>query len=113
MDRGSPFTPDTITDWISHPVPSSTHRPASSVYSNNMSIITYLIHKVSEETRIQEYETISSFIRDNQALEEELARYQKAWNRTIMLANEVIQVITSFRKSLSTVDKKVAGAEKD
>ncbi len=40
--------------------------------------MTYLIYKVSEETRAQEYETIASFIRENQALEEELALYWKA-----------------------------------
>jgi hypothetical protein len=45
-----------------------------------MSIITYLIYKVSEKTRTQEYETIALFIRENQALEKELALYQKAWN---------------------------------
>ena len=78
-----------------------------------MSIMTYLIHKVSEETRAQEYKTIASFIRENQSLEEELARHQKAWNRTIMLANKVIQAITTFRKSLTIVDSRIAGAEKD
>lgn len=78
-----------------------------------MSIMTYLIHKVSEDTRTQEYETIASFIRENQALEEELALHRKAWNGTIFMANEVIQAITAIRKSLITVDTKVAGAEKD
>ena len=116
IDRGSPLIPDSQgspMDWKSHPVLSPIHRPTSSVYSDDMSIMTYLIHKVSEETRAQEYETIASFMRENQALEEELARHQKAWNGTIMLANEVIQAITTFRKSLTTVDTKVAGVEKD
>jgi hypothetical protein len=38
-----------------------------------MSIMTYLIRKVLEETTAQEYQTIASYIRENQALEEELA----------------------------------------
>jgi len=37
--------------------------------------MTYLIYKVSEEIRTQEYETITSFIRENQVLEEELTLY--------------------------------------
>ena len=100
-------------DWKSHQLPSRNHFPTSSVYSDDVSIMTYLIYKVSEETRTQEYETIASFVRENQALEEELALYQKAWNGTITMANEIIQAITSIRKSLVTVDTEVAGAEKD
>ena len=52
-------------------------------------------------------------MRENQALEEELARHQKLWDGAIIMANEVIQAITTIRKSLITVDTKVAGAEKD
>jgi hypothetical protein len=52
----------------------------SGIYSDDVSIMTYLIYKVSEERRTQEYETIASFMRENQALEEELALHQKAWN---------------------------------
>jgi hypothetical protein len=37
--------------------------------------MTFLIYKVSEEIRTQEYETITLFMRENQALEEELALY--------------------------------------
>jgi hypothetical protein len=75
--------------------------------------MTCLIHKVSEETRAQEYQTIASYMRENQALEEELALHQRAWNGTIMLANEVIQASTIIKKSLTTVDAKVASAEKE
>jgi len=87
--------------------------PEASPYPAAENGPTYLIHKVSEETRTQEYETIASFMRENQVLEEELALHQKAWNETIILANEVIQAITTIRKSLITADTKVAGAEKD
>ena len=100
-------------DWESHKAPSRDHRPTSSMYSDDVSIMTYLIHKVSEETRTQEYETIASFMRENQALEEELARHHKLWDGAIIMANEVIQAITTIRKSLITVDTKAAVAEKD
>lgn len=92
---------------------SPNYRPTSSLYSDDASIMTYLIHKVSEETRTQEYETIASFMRENQALEEELALYRKSWDGAILLANEVIQAITIIRKSLITVGTRVKGAEKD
>ena len=49
-------------------------------------------------------------MRENQALEEELALHQKAWDGAIIMANKVIQAI---RKSFIMVDTKVAGAEKD
>jgi hypothetical protein len=75
--------------------------------------VTYLIHKASEETRVQEYETITSFMRENQALKEELALHRKAWNGIIMLANKAIQAITTITKSPATVNTKVAGADKD
>ena len=92
--------PDTILesekaftmDWRSHPIPPPNPRPTSSVYSDDMSIMTGLVRKVSEETRAQEYNPIASFMRENQALEEEVACHQKTWNGTIMLANEVIQL---------------------
>jgi hypothetical protein len=115
MDRRSPLpeSQGSTMDRKSHQIPSPNHRPTSSIYSDDVSIMTYLIHKVSEETRTQEYETIASFMRENQALEEELALHQKAWNETIILANKAIQAITTIRKSLITVDTKVAGAEKD
>jgi hypothetical protein len=74
--------------------------------------MTHLVHKVSEEVKLQESETIASYMRENQALEEELALYQKAWNGTIILANEVIEAITTIKKSLITVDTNVADAEK-
>ncbi|KAH9206344.1 hypothetical protein DL95DRAFT_315737 [Leptodontidium sp. 2 PMI_412] len=99
-------------DGDSHLTPSPDRRPTSSVYSDDASIMTYLIHKVSEQTRTQEYETIASFTRENQALEEELALHQKAWNGTISMANEVIQAITTIRKSLVKVETKVGRAEK-
>jgi hypothetical protein len=75
--------------------------------------MTNLIRRVSEETRAQEYQTIASYMRENQALEEELTLHQRAWNGTIMLANEVTQAITIIKKSLITVDAKLASAEKD
>ena len=100
-------------DGRSHPIPSLNPRPSSSVYSDDMSIMTCLVRKVSEETRVQEYRTIASYTRENQALEDELALYRMAWNGTIMLANEVIQAITIIEKSLIIVDAGVASAEKD
>ena len=78
-----------------------------------MSIMTCLIRKVSEETRAQEHQTIASYIRENQALEEELALHRRAWNGTIMLANEVIQAYTIIKKSLITVNANVVSAEKE
>jgi hypothetical protein len=92
MDRGYPLleSQGSTIDWKSHQILSPNHRLTLSIYSNDVSIITYLIHKVSEETRTQEYKTITSFIRENQALEEELALHQKAWNKIIILANKVI-----------------------
>jgi hypothetical protein len=100
-------------DRRSHPIPPPNPRPTSSIYSDDMSIMTCLIRKVSEETRAQEHQTIASYIRENQALEEELALHQMAWNGTIMLANEVIQANTTIKKSLITVDANVASAEKE
>jgi hypothetical protein len=75
--------------------------------------MTSLVRKVSEDTRDQEYRTIASYMRENQALEDELALHQMAWNGTIMLANQVIQAITSIGKSLIIVDAGIARAEKD
>jgi hypothetical protein len=100
-------------DWKSHPIPPPNPRPTSSVYSDDMSIMTNLIRRVEEETRAQEYQTIASYMRENQALEEELTLHQRAWNGTIMLANEVTQASTIIKKSLITVDAKLASAEKD
>jgi hypothetical protein len=60
-------------DQRSHPIPPPNPRPTLSIYSDDMSIMTYLIRKVLEETRAQEHQTIASYIRENQALEEELA----------------------------------------
>ena len=108
-DSQSLSTMDRRSRQISPPSP----RPPSSVYSDDMPIMTYLIRQVSEETRLQEYQTIASYMRENQALEEELELYRKAWNGTIMLANEVIKAITVLKRSLITVDANVASAEKD
>ena len=112
MDRRSPLPESHVstTDWESCQVPSLNHRPTSSIYSDDVSIMTA---QVSVETRTQEYETIASFMRENQALEEELARHRKAWDTAIIMANEVIQAITTIRKNRIIVDAKVAGAEKD
>ena len=100
-------------DQRSHLTSTPSPRPPSSVYSDDLSIMTYLIRQVSEETRVQEYQTIASYIREIQALEEELALHRRAWNGTIMLANVVIKTVTIIKKGLITVDTKVASAEKD
>lgn len=100
MDGTSPLTPSPVC------------RPTSSVYSDDASIMTYLMYRVSEQTRTQEYETIASFTRENQALEGEVALHQKVWNGTISIANEVIQIITTIRRSLVKVETKVESAEK-
>jgi len=113
--------PDTILesekaftmDWRSHPIPPPNPRPTSSVYSDDMSIMTGLVRKVSEETRVQEYHTIACYMRENQALEDEIALHRMAWTGTIMLADEVIQAITIIEEGLITVDASVASAEKD
>jgi hypothetical protein len=100
-------------DRRSYPIPPPNPRPTSSVYSEDTSIMVCLIQNVSEEIRAQEYQTIASYIRENQALEEELAFHRRAWNGTIMLANEVIQASAIIKKSLITVDANVASAEKE
>jgi len=105
--------PSSATESRHPPIPPHNPRPASSVYSDDMSIMTSLIRKVSEETRLQEYQTIASYTRENEILEAELVLHRKVWNGTIMLANEVIQVITIIKKSLIRVDAEVARAEKD
>ena len=75
--------------------------------------MTYLIDKVSEETRAQEYRTFAIYMQEKQELEEELELYRKAWNGTLRLVDEVIQAITIIERSLITVRSKVAKAEKD
>jgi hypothetical protein len=75
--------------------------------------MTDLIRQVSEETRAQEYQTIASYMRDIQAVKEELELYRRAWNRTIMLANEVIKAVMIIKKSLITMNTSVTSAEKD
>lgn len=66
-----------------------------------MPTMSQLIHEVSEEAKDQEYKTIASYRRENQALEEELALHRKAWNGTIMLANKVIEAVTIIKNSVS------------
>ena len=91
-------------------------RPTSSVYSDDspsMPTMSQLIHEVSEEAKDQEYETIASYRRENQALEEELALHRKTWNGTIMLANKVIETVTMIKKSVVTVDVKLEDAERE
>ena len=100
-------------DWRPHPIPPPNPRPTSSVYSDDMSIMAGLVRKVSEETRLQEYRMIESYMRENQALEDELALHRTAWNGTIMLANEVTQAIMTIENGLIIVDAGVASAEKD
>lgn len=91
-------------------------RPTSSVYSDDMPsmpTMSQLIHEVSEEAKDQEYETIASYRRENQALEEELALHRKAWNGTIMLANKVIETVTMIKKSVVTVDINLEDAQRE
>jgi hypothetical protein len=100
-------------DWTCHPVPPPNPRPTSSVYSDDISLMTGLTRQVSGEIRIQEYQTIATYMRENQTLKEELALFRKAWNETIMLVNKVVQVIAIIERSLTAVDTEVASAEKD
>jgi hypothetical protein len=100
-------------DWRSHPIPPPNPRPTSSVYSDDMSIMTCLVRKVSEETRVQEYQTIECYMRENQALEDEIAIHRMTWSGTIMLADEVIRAITIIKKGHIIVETSVARAEKD
>lgn len=91
-------------------------RPTSSVYSDDMPsmpTMSQLIHEVSEEAKDQEYETIASYRRENQALEEEIALHRKAWNGTIMLANKVIETVTMIKKSVVTVDINLEDAQRE
>jgi hypothetical protein len=75
--------------------------------------MTSLIRKVSEETRLQEYQTIACYMGENQALKDEIALHQMTWTGTILLADEVVRLIKSIKKSLITVETSVASAEKD
>ena len=99
-------------DWESFPIPPNP-RPTSSIYSDDLPIMTTLLKEVSEETLIQEHRMIASYISENKRLEEELVLYRKAWNGTIKLANEAIQAITSFERIIFRVNTKVARAERD
>lgn len=113
--------PDTIPhsgnafpmDWRSHPIPQPNPRPTSSVYSDDISIMASLVRKVSEDTRVQEYRTIECYMRENQALEDEIELRRMTWTGTIMLADEVIRAITMIENSLITIEANVASAEKD
>jgi hypothetical protein len=71
----------------------------------------YLIRQVSEETRLQEGRTIDTYLKEIQALEEELALHQRAWNGTIMVVNKVIEVITVLGKSLNALNVNLERAE--
>jgi hypothetical protein len=100
-------------EWGSYPVLLPSPRPTSSVYSDDKSVMICLIRSVSEEIRAQEYQTITSYIRENQVLEEKLEQYRGEWKGTIMLANEVMQAITIIKESRTRVDANAASAEKD
>jgi hypothetical protein len=100
-------------DWRSHPIPQPNPRPTSSVYSDDISIMASLVRKVSEDTRVQEYCTIECYMRENQALEDEIELRRMTWTGTIMLADEVIRAITMIENSLITIEANVASAEKD
>lgn len=102
-----------IIDQRSYQTLTASPRPPSSVYSDDEPTIAYLIRKVEEETRLQEYETIASYTRENQVLEEELELYRKLWNGTIRLANEVIKFITVMKRSLVKTDVNEANAERN
>ena len=116
MDRGSHSVSDgqsASIDQRSYQISTPSPRPPSSVYSDDVPTMAYLIRKVEEETRLQEYQTIASYTRENQLLEEELELYREVWNGTIMLANEVIKFITVMKRSLAKIDANVANAERD
>jgi hypothetical protein len=100
-------------DWRSLPIPPPNPRPTSSVYSDDMSIMTRLVRHVSKETRVQEYQTIACYMRENLMLEDEIALHRRTWTETIMLADEVIRAIMIIKKSLITVEASVASVEKD
>jgi hypothetical protein len=78
-----------------------------------MPTMSQLIREVSEEAKDQEYETIASYRRENQALEDELALYRKTWNGTIMLANKIIETVTKIKESIVTVDINLEDAERE
>ena len=59
---------------------------------------------------MQEYQTIASYMREIEALEEELALYRRAWNGTITVANKVIRAITVVEKGLVTINTEEAKA---
>ncbi|KAH8587326.1 hypothetical protein B0O99DRAFT_527006 [Bisporella sp. PMI_857] len=75
--------------------------------------MTYLIQRVSEEARLQEYETIAAYVKENQQLERELRNYRNTWNATITLANYSIIAIAFITKSLKKVKTCVASSNKD
>jgi hypothetical protein len=72
-----------------------------------------LMEQVSEGIRLQAYQTIASYLRDIQALENELALHRSAWNGTITVANEVIKAITVIKKCVTKMNAKEASAGKD
>lgn len=85
----------------------------SANYSDDLPIILDLIGEVEEEIRLQEYQTISYYMREIRALEDELALHKRVWNRTTTVANKVIKAITVIRKGIVMMDKVEAGAGKD
>jgi hypothetical protein len=58
-------------------------RPTSSVYSDDLPIMLDLVREVEEEIRLKKYQTISCYMREIRALEEELALHRRVWNGTI------------------------------
>ncbi|KAF8852977.1 hypothetical protein BDZ45DRAFT_599234 [Acephala macrosclerotiorum] len=96
-----------------HPIATPNPRPTSSVYSDDGSIMASLMRNVAEEIRLQEYQTIATYMRENQQLAEEAERYRIAWNQTIKFLNQAICSITSIHRALASMDSNVTKAEKD
>ncbi len=95
------------------PASTPTPRPSSSIYSDDIPIMTSLTRLVSEEARVQGYQTIATYTNEIQALEKELALHRREWNETIMLVNEVIKAIMIIKKCLLTINTNEAKAERD
>lgn len=93
-------------------IPPPNPRPASSVYSDDTSIMTHLIQMVSEESTAQAYQLIATYTNETRMLEEELTLHREAWNGTIMLANKVLQAVATIKRILVILGNKEDGAEK-
>lgn len=97
---------------ISNMIPPPDPRPTSSVYSDDTSPMTDLIHMILEESRAQESQLIATYTNEIRMLEEELALHREAWNGTIMLANKVIQAVAIIKSRLVILSNKAEDADK-